>query len=196
VFPYTTVWLTVSHTVLVGSTSPSELDHLLLKERIEAPEVRSSLDRTGLAGWVNILSRYLLGPAEVEEYAGAGVLNTDDHPRVEFSEQRSYGRITAAENLVHLSFARERAISSLLRRLGDSLDQTDREGLERSFAVREHALKGRAYWLGNRLEEGLQEYLKAWQLDPGDREVNELAGPQIAAYLRRTGEPMDHETSP
>lgn len=186
VFPYTMVWLTVSHTVLLGSASPIEIDHKELTRRISVPAVGRSLSRVGLDSWASILSRFLLGPSCVAAYAGEGALNTDDRPDVEFSERRSFGVNTAVENLVRLSVAREQGYRELLRLTdGGRLGPAETRELERAFAARGHALKARGYWMGDRYREGLEEYLRALEIAPGDKDVMELAGDEIRRLLER-----------
>src|SRR5271170_1763836 len=62
VFPYASLWTTELHEMLlVGSSSPIELDTLKIAARFQQPEVTSSLQEIGIKTPVALLATWVMG---------------------------------------------------------------------------------------------------------------------------------------
>jgi spermidine synthase len=101
VFPHASLWLVppigmgeaapqlAADLLLVGSATPHTLDHPRLRAAL-AGAVGEDLRATGALGTeAAVLASYGMGRADLERWAGPGVLNTDAFPHLEFQAPRS-----------------------------------------------------------------------------------------------------------
>ncbi len=84
VFPHATAWSTELHEVLlVGSSSPIELDSARIASRYSQPEVRSVLAEVGIESPEALLATWLTDRDGLERFAGDAPPVTDDRPLIE-----------------------------------------------------------------------------------------------------------------
>lgn len=90
VFPESILWeaITGGDYLIVGFTGPAQIDYSLLKSRLEEPAVKDDLSRVRLARPERIISRFLMGPEELREFAGSGPLHSDDRRQIELTVPR------------------------------------------------------------------------------------------------------------
>jgi spermidine synthase len=93
VFPDTHAWLLqfnieVPVIGLVGYTKPHFLDFEWIEKRSSHEPLHAELRAFGLAESLRFLGHWVAGPEALRMWAGAGSLNTDDHPRVLFLAPR------------------------------------------------------------------------------------------------------------
>ena len=82
VFPDATLWS--GGTLLVGTPRPLRLSRSALARRVTTPETREGLMLVGLDRVEAVLARYTAGPDEMRQFAGTGLLLTDDRPVLEY----------------------------------------------------------------------------------------------------------------
>ncbi len=84
-FPRASLWESITGTdyILIGFKGDFALDYSVLKDRLGNEKVRQDLERVGLAHPEKIASRMLLGPAQLEQFAGEGEMHTDDRRQLE-----------------------------------------------------------------------------------------------------------------
>jgi len=84
VFHHATAWSTELHEVLlVGSSSPIELDGERIARRYSQSEVRSVLAEVGIESPEALLATWVTDRAGLERFAGDAPPVTDDHPLIE-----------------------------------------------------------------------------------------------------------------
>ena len=84
VFPYATAWSTELHEVLlVGSSSPLELDGGRVARRYSQPDVRAALTEIGIESPESLLATWMTDRAGLERFAGDALPVTDDRPLIE-----------------------------------------------------------------------------------------------------------------
>ncbi len=98
VFPNTALFYTGFDTILVGFKGEAHADAEVLRRNYEIPTVRESLTEIGFSSPEMILSMFVADLSQRPEFIGAGPLNTDEHPYIEFSAPRSALRYTTDEN--------------------------------------------------------------------------------------------------
>jgi spermidine synthase len=100
VFPQTTLWISGSDTLMIGSLEPVVLDVAHLRARFLEDRVRAHLVEVGIGTPVAFLSHFLLGAEEVDRFVqGNWARHTDDRPILEFSGPKALFLETARENL-------------------------------------------------------------------------------------------------
>jgi spermidine synthase len=91
VFPYTLVWSTkgtaqsAADLLVMGSPQPLRLDFRLLRERLNDSRVQKDLERIGSSDPHAVLSYFLMDEEAVRVFSAGAPINTDNHPRLEFS---------------------------------------------------------------------------------------------------------------
>ncbi len=98
VFPNTAVFYTGFDTVLVGFKGDARMNAEVLRRNYEHPPVRESLSEIGFTSPEMILGMFVADLSQKPEFAGAGPLNTDEFPHIEFSAPKSAMRYTTDEN--------------------------------------------------------------------------------------------------
>ena len=94
VFPHATAWSTELHEVLlVGSSSPIELDGARIAARYSQPAVRSALAEVGIESPEALLATWVTDRAGLERFAGDAPPVTDDRPLIEHAAWVRRGEI-------------------------------------------------------------------------------------------------------
>jgi spermidine synthase len=92
-FPYATAWSTELHEMLlVGSTSPIELDGLRISARFSVATA-SVLAEVGVESPAALLATWVTGREGLERYAAGAAAVTDDRPRIEHATWVRRGEI-------------------------------------------------------------------------------------------------------
>jgi tetratricopeptide (TPR) repeat protein len=88
-FPRTSVFFTGSDTVLLGMTGNAEIDLRCAAAKMTTPEVAASLREIGINEPHRLLDMLVTDIKPGSALPGAGPVNTDEHPTIEFSAPRS-----------------------------------------------------------------------------------------------------------
>jgi spermidine synthase len=84
-FRHVSIWQPLSaDVILLGSDRPLSIDFGLLESRIETHRVREDLARILIPDAGTLLSLEMLSSRSTRFFAGAGPLNTEDHPLLEY----------------------------------------------------------------------------------------------------------------
>lgn len=84
VFPFASAWSTELHEVLlIGSSSPIELDGAQIAARYSQPAVRSALAEVGIESPEALLATWLTDRVGLERFSGDAPAVTDDRPLIE-----------------------------------------------------------------------------------------------------------------
>ena len=90
VYPHTMLWHSTS-AVLIGSNEPLETTIEALEARLSQTRVQAQLGRLGLGDAYAFLGELQLDDAQVREFAGEALINTDDNLHLEFSSPLAVG---------------------------------------------------------------------------------------------------------
>ncbi len=91
VFPHTVVSMITDVDIeLLGSTEPIRPDFAASAARVALPAVAADLDKIGIRGLFPLIATSLFSERGAAEYAGAGVLHSDDYPLVDFLASRAF----------------------------------------------------------------------------------------------------------
>jgi len=90
VFPYVYIFQPQEKDlVLVGFKQKPKLSLAQIEERMQWKLVEQDLKRVGIMDLENLMSRFVMGPAEVAALTLGGMLNTDDNALIEFSTPKT-----------------------------------------------------------------------------------------------------------
>ncbi len=81
VYPEATLWM---GDLLIGSKRPLVLSRAALDRTMAEPTTRDLFRELGIESVDELLATYTAGPRELTDYAGSGVLLTDDRPLTEY----------------------------------------------------------------------------------------------------------------
>jgi spermidine synthase len=123
VFPHTTLWYSFSrhYYILIGTQNELKIDFSHLRQILETPAIHQELTPVGINDAYDVLACFLMGEEGLRRYAGTGLLNTDNYPRLEYHPATSYLNVDehVRENLNATRLLRENA-SLFLDNFGDS----------------------------------------------------------------------------
>ncbi len=175
VFPHATLWLSPlrHHGVLVGTIQPLRIDVQALRRKLELPTTQEELAPMLAAGVPDFLSWFVMGEAGLARYVGAGPLNTDDHPYIEFTPAMAFftARRYQLQNLARFQQARE-SVLPLLTNLGATEPErtTFATSVQQRYQATQHAIRGDILFYLGRRTDAQQEYSQAVLADPQSRE--------------------------
>jgi spermidine synthase len=90
IFPYVYIFQPQDKDlVMVGFKKKPDLSLARIEERMKWKLVEQDLKRVGVWDLENLMSRFIMGPAEVSRLTQDGVLNTDDNALIEFSTPKT-----------------------------------------------------------------------------------------------------------
>ena len=98
VFPQSVMFFTGDDTLMLGFKDKVSLDVGILMSRFDIPAVKQSLAEVGITSPERVLGMFVADLRRTNSLFGAGPLNTDDRPAVEFSAPRNALRFTPVEN--------------------------------------------------------------------------------------------------
>ncbi|MBL4846928.1 MAG: fused MFS/spermidine synthase [Planctomycetes bacterium] len=87
VFPHTSLWIDRPYgetTVLLGSLAPLEIDVARYRSRVQRPAVKADLATFALDPEGGLLGCFLFDAPRLSEFSRGGVINSDDHPVMEY----------------------------------------------------------------------------------------------------------------
>jgi spermidine synthase len=106
VFPHTTMWTpVVSHDVLlVGSAEPQQYDGEKISERLELPAIAKDLKETAITTTQILAAHYLGDEEQLRSLIESQTIpiNTDNRPRLEYSNPFNMFKSTEKENLIQI----------------------------------------------------------------------------------------------
>lgn len=84
-FPHLLLWQSLTRDIILfGSQEPLVFDYEALKKKFGREAVRNDLLRVGIPDAMTLLSLQMLSEKSVAEYAGVGIVNTDNLPLLEY----------------------------------------------------------------------------------------------------------------
>ena len=182
VFPHVLIWYmnnTVEgYTIVMGSRTEWKIDFDQLAERISRPALAADLKAVHLENIYDFLDCIAMGGTQVEKYLGAGLLNTEDRPIIEFRAPRNMNRIvTEYKNLEEIIEYRNFPEEIMKDWATDpDLANCRRDSLLTYFHATTLVLHAHQAHLIRRLQQELELYQRALAINPNDRD---------AAYLIR-----------
>jgi hypothetical protein len=126
--------------------------------------VAQDLADVGIISTTQLLDFFMLGDRAVADFSRTGLLNTDDHPQLEFLAPRSLRRKQSLmENFAALRLAREPIDAYLV-----DVDPAERARLARWHAGTTWKLAGQSFELERRVADTLKAYNECIRLNPED----------------------------
>lgn len=164
VFPQTSLWISGSDALMIGSLDPVVLDLERLRARFREEKVRAHLAEVGITTPTAFLGHFLLGEKGVRGFVqGDWARHTDDRPILEFSGPRALFLDTARGNL--LAMQREAGEPSPLVHAGAAeIEAATRAGLAREYILRQL------------VEPASHEARRAVELDPRSADAQHMLG--------------------
>ncbi len=141
-FPHLSLWYTGSYVVVVGSQKPTRVDISDFAHRMQQTRIQKDLASVGINSPASLLGLFLIADKDIDRFAGAGPLNTDDFAYLEHSASRCFGRETTPENLAALQTARQFP-EFLLQDVGFEPLPGFQDNLRRLFQARDKTMTGR-----------------------------------------------------
>jgi spermidine synthase len=117
VFPHTTLWLTDSDSILIGTQDELRIDYRSLVQKLRDRKIEEDMRMLYLDSPFDFLTCFAMGETDLSEYAADAKLNTDNHPILEFSAPKGLYSETVADNLESVS-QNMKPIVPLLRNFG------------------------------------------------------------------------------
>ncbi|MFN0149318.1 MAG: fused MFS/spermidine synthase [bacterium] len=89
VFPYVQLWNVGRDVFLIGTKTALMIDTDLMQKKLLDQKVSFDLARVGIRDPYELTRLFMLGDTDLREYVGAGAINTDDRPVIEFSAPKN-----------------------------------------------------------------------------------------------------------
>ncbi|MGQ9629366.1 MAG: fused MFS/spermidine synthase [bacterium] len=184
VFPHTSLWYANNslnkHALLVGTEEKLKIDFKMLKGKLWDEKIGRDLSDIHIDDIYALLDSFVMDEESVKLYVGPGALNTDDHPRLEFSIARSWLGLTELlqdkmrlENLMGIS--RLRGLPPLVN-VGETQGEIAavKERLWRYFSGTGHLIRGHLLEIRGMGKEAVDEYRMVLQINPEDKDARYL----------------------
>jgi tetratricopeptide (TPR) repeat protein len=185
VFPHCSVWIANNclnrHALLVGwkKDAPFQIDFAQMKRRLKIPDVKTSLADIHMDDVYALLDAFVLDENAVRAFTQGIPVHSDDHPILEFDAPRVEGSDEAvwARNL-ESTLAYRTPVAPHLTHIAESGENPDSvlTKLARFYRASTHVWKGQIHAVRQEHLQARQEYWKALQINPEDKD---------AAYLIR-----------
>jgi spermidine synthase len=118
VFPYVQLWNVGRDVFLLGSKSALPIDADLIDKKFVDEKIRFDLARVEVRSPFEMVRLFMLADGDLREYVGAGPVNTDDRPIIEFSAPRNLSVYKQEEIYLSILSFRPRFIAyPLLRQI-------------------------------------------------------------------------------
>ncbi|MFQ5430982.1 MAG: fused MFS/spermidine synthase [Nitrospinota bacterium] len=88
VFPYANMWYTKWDAIMIGSNEEMVIDFNRMRDGMKNPDVAASLEGIGVTNAYQLISNYMMGRDQMEEFVKTVDPLHDDRPVVEFSAPR------------------------------------------------------------------------------------------------------------
>ncbi len=172
VFPHTTIWGNPFYPdiLLIGSQQSLSVDFNNFSTRVQQGEVKQDLSRIHADDPLTLLSYFQMDEEMVARYAADGLVNTDDHPRLEFSAPRNMYQRTSEINIEGMQ-PYQSSLAPLVKNVPgpDTLKRLDQN------------YRGRAKLIDGVIAEGtgdvvtaIADWESALQLDPANQELRRI----------------------
>jgi len=122
VFPHTSLWLTDSDAILIGTEDKLRINYRSLMLKFQDEEIQNDMRMLYVDSVPQFLTFFMMGEDRLSEYAADARLNTDDHPILEFSAPEGLYSETVADNLESISQEME-LITPFLHNLDEEVEQ-------------------------------------------------------------------------
>ncbi len=182
VMPHSSLWMANNclnkHAVLVGTVSPLEIDFQRVKKSVERPDLASDLAIINIHSVYDLLDCFVIDEEGLRKMGGAGPLNTDDRPSLEFGAaiRRELHKCFMTV-LGELSQNHSPVLPHVVN-LGDTQEESRQvtATLKQFFAGTSHALQGLLASMQGDAEIMNQEFEMARKANPQDRDVESCLG--------------------
>ena len=172
VFPYVTVWqdYTYPDIQFVGSLSPIRIDFKRFQEKLKEETVNNDLARISSNDPYKLLSYFLMDEKQARAYSSGARINSDNHPRLEFTTPKYLYIFTFGSNMESLV----PFLTSPLTIINNSISPEETSRIETYASFRKHIMQGeafqeRSYWQG-----AVTEFEAALQLFPDNDTTKQL----------------------
>ena len=166
VFPHATLWLTNDYALIIGSVQEIQLNLDLLEKKLLSEKVQKSLESVDLGDPFSLLSCFLMDEKTLDNYVGAGPLNTDDHPHISFL--RSLGFKKPGWRILEDLGAHRMRVFPFIRGIEERSRDAVKRRMEAYFQSREFVLQADILRMQRRGPAAFQAYSKALKLNPED----------------------------
>jgi spermidine synthase len=177
VMPHSSLWMVNNclnkHAVLMGTLSPMRIDFQQVKKLVERPDISADLAEINIYSVYELLDCFVVNEEGLLKIGGAGPLNTDDKPALEFGA--AIKRDIEQCWLVILGWMSQShsPISENVVEMGQTEQELQQVGamLEQYYKGTSHALKGLLGILQSDPELMNHEFEMAQKANPLDRDV-------------------------
>jgi spermidine synthase len=163
--------------LLTGFNGPLKIDYSGLKQEFNRPEVRQDLERVGLDSPEKIISRFLMGPEQLKQFADGGPLHVDDRRQLELTVPAAHYMKSYEENTLGTmkNFLQYRTSPEALLSFSGKDDEKDLALVGRLNAARRMFMEA-FIMLASRapLDQSLDLLRKAYDVDPADPWAKEM----------------------
>jgi spermidine synthase len=182
VFPQVYLWERGYFLGLMGQQDELLVDTGRVRGVLGSPGMAPDVANWGLGDPLTYLASFLMGPEAVARFADGAAMNTDDRPRVEFSNLKvfkaAYTNAYAAENLEALLAHRQQPFAWV-----SDLGANERKRLHREHEARGLALQGLVLEGRGELQTAAEAFRRALLLSPND----DIARAAMAKYFAPDG---------
>jgi spermidine synthase len=99
-FKYVSIWQPLNaDVIMIGSDQPLTVDYNKIKSAMTVKGILDDLKRVHIPDAATLLSLEMLSSGSVSRYVGIGELNTEDHPRLEYSAPGAFFSNTGVTQL-------------------------------------------------------------------------------------------------
>jgi spermidine synthase len=138
-FPFVYMWEKWHYVALVGTKNQFRIDFQKFKDAFANRSIKADLEKWKLNDPDIFLSSFLMGPEGVRKFAQDAPLNTEDRPRIEFSNMKvskaAYSYMYAEKNLSALLKLRESPFPYIY-----NISDVERRKLKKDFENRRYLL--------------------------------------------------------
>jgi len=169
VFPQTTVWTLepgMKDLALIGFPEKEKINLGLVEERFRKEKIFNDLKRIDLGDSSQIFSYFLLDSQAASKFAAGRLLNTDEHPILEFSAPKSFYAQTISSNLKALADFQSQPMQILLE-----VNPEEEIILEKEFEIRKNLIEAEIRFREEKYQETASFLEKALVLDPSREDV-------------------------
>lgn len=181
VFPHTSVWFkyTPDFSILIGTPERLRIDFQDFRKRMSIPAVKKDLALVNMEDPLALLDSFMMDEDTVDQYAGAGTLHTDNHPRMEFFGTQMGN--TTHPNILGMNKLRK-SVYPLLTNIGETEEDVSniQNLLQRNFRATQYTISGQLFYINGDFENSLRQYSMATSINPRDDNAKWLAG-----YVKR-----------
>ncbi len=166
IFPNSTIWLAVSHGILLGQIERSPIDYKVLRERMENAKIKKTLESVNLVTPEELLSAFIMDQAAVKKFVNGSKANTDDFPFVEFSGSQSLGEETWSTNMTALLNFRS-DVGNLITSIDEKKRENSRQWQKGKFLMYQGIVSIRR----GLIREAFQDFYQGLNINPADQEL-------------------------